>query len=175
MTAIVSDRRPTVARIASFLALLTAVSWALGTFAAWPWSATRADEARLRISLRHVSDFGETVRPDQDVETRPRHMRPIDRTRPTTGRRADARLTVSIDGRPVLARTYRPTGLRRDGPVYAYEEIAVTPGRHAVAVTLADVGAPNRRWSIEREVEFAPGRAPLVEYEPEHGWVAEGR
>jgi ferredoxin/coenzyme F420-reducing hydrogenase delta subunit len=173
MTPIVPDRRPTTARITGFLALLTAISWALGTFAAWPWSATSPDEARLRISLRHVSDFTGAPRPDLDVETRPRHMRPIDGMRPMTGPRADARLTVSIGGRPVLARTYRPTGLRRDGPVYAYEEITVTPGRHRVAVTLAEVGATDRRWSIEYQVEFRPGSAPLVEYEPGRGWLVQ--
>jgi hypothetical protein len=59
--------------------------------------------------------------------------------------------------------------------VYGYEEIAVAPGRHRVEVTLADVDTPDRRWSIERAIEFPPGSAPLVEYEPEHGWLVGGR
>ena len=123
MTAIVPDRRPRPARIAGFLALLTTVSWVLGTFAAWPWAATLPGEARLRISLRYVSGFEKTAGPDEQAGTRLRHMRPVEGVTASTGRRAEARLTVSIDGRPVLSRTYQPTGLRRDGPIYGYEEI----------------------------------------------------
>jgi hypothetical protein len=171
VTAIVPDRRPKAARIAGFLALLTAVSWALGTLAAWPWAATPAGEARLRISLRYVSGFEEAARPDEQTGGRLRHMRPVEGTSGRTARRARARLTVSIHGRPVLTRTYQPTGLRRDGPIYGYEEIAVTAGRHRVAVTLTDLGQTERRWSIEREVEFPPGHAPLLEYAPGRGWL----
>ena len=171
MTGIVPDRRPKPARIAGFLALLTAVSWALGTLAAWPWAATPAGEARLRISLRYVSGFAEAARPEEEAAGRLRHMRPVEGMSGRTGRRAQARLTVSVDGRPVLTRSYQPTGLRGDGPVYGYEEIALTPGRHRVAVTLADLGPAHRQWSAERTVEVSPGHAPLLEYASGRGWL----
>lgn len=169
----VPGRRPGPGRIAGFAVLLVLVSWGLGTFAAWPWAASEPGAALLRISLRHVSDFRTAVRiSEEELARRPAHMRPTDPARPTTGVRADAALTVAIDGRVVLSRRYRPTGLRRDGPIYLYEELPVAPGRHRVSVRLADEGglAGPRQWVFERELEFPAGRAPLLEFTTDAGW-----
>jgi len=170
----VPSRRPGPLRVAGFVVLLVGVSWALGAFAAWPWAATGPGDARLRISLRHVTGFsaGARLLSAEEIAALPAHMRPRDAGVPTTGRRADAVLTVTIDGRAALARTYRPTGLRRDGPVYGYEELDVAPGRHVVSVTLAEAGG-GRAWPLDRTIEFRPGRAPLVEFAPGVGWRPE--
>ena len=175
---IVPDRRPNVGRIAGFAALLIAVSWALGTFSAWPWAATAPDAALLRVSLRHVSRFSEAARhrtheEEEAIEKLPRHMRPLDPSRPTTGRRADATLSVVIDGRTALSRTYRPTGLRHDGPIYGYEEVVVTPGRHVVSVTLEDRAGGARELTFTRAIDLSAGHAPLIEYTDGTGWAAE--
>ena len=172
---IVASRRPRPSRIAGFAALLAAVSWSLGTFSAWPWMATAPDEAVLRISLRHVTGFSGAVqlRTAEEIAKLPPHMRPKDATLPTTGRRADATLTVAIDGTRVLGRLFRPTGLRHDGPIYAYEELPVAPGRHAVTVTLAEAGPGARAWSWSQEIEVKAGSAPLLEYSADSGWQAE--
>jgi len=171
---VVPSRRPGPARVVGFVALLVAVSWALGAFAAWPWKATEPGAARLRISLRQVTGFSAAgrARSPEELANLPPHMRPTDPTAPATGRRAAARLTVTVDGRPALSRTYQPTGLRHNGPVYAYEEIVVTPGRHLVSLTLADTGS-GREWPLTREIAFAPGRAPLVEFATGVGWQPE--
>lgn len=171
---IVASRRPRPARIVGFAALLAAVSWSLGTFSAWPWAATAPDEAVLRISLRHVTAFtgAAPLRTAEEIAALPPHMRPKDATLPATGRRADATLTVAIDGARVLARVYRPTGWRHDGPIYAYEELPVAPGRHAVTVTLAEAGPGARAWSWSRAMEVRAGSAPLLEYSAGSGWQA---
>lgn len=118
-----------------------------------------------------MSGFEQAARPDETAGARLRHMRPVEGASGRTGRRAETRLTVSIDGRSVLTRTYEPTGIRRDGPIYGYEEIPVTPGRHRVAVGFTELGPGDRRWSTERTVEFSPGHAPLLEYTPGRGWL----
>jgi hypothetical protein len=171
----IPSRRPTLARTLGFVVLLGAVSWALGAFAAWPWTASAPDAAVVRVSLKHVSGFSETRRPrtheeEEALEKLPRHMRPIDPSRPTTARRAESTLTVSIDGRPVLARTYRPTGLRHDGPVYGYEEVSVAPGAHEVTVTLTDRAPGARPLTLRRALRLTPGAAPLLEYGDAAGW-----
>lgn len=172
---IVPSRRPGWPRVVAFAVLLVAVSWSLGAFSAWPWRASEPGAAVLRISLRHVTPFSGTVtlRTAEEIAALPPHMRPKDVTQPATGRRADAVLTVAIGETRVLERRYRPTGLRRDGPVYAYEELSVTPGRHAVAVRLEDGMPGGREWSWSREVDFTAGSAPLVEYSTGAGWQAE--
>lgn len=175
MSTIVPARRPAPARVAGFAALLLLVTWGLGAFAAWPWAASPPDTAVLRVSVRHVSGFtgaGRVLSP-AELARLPAHMRPRDGAGPATGRRSDATLSVVLDGRAVLAVTYRPTGLRHDGPIYGYEEVPVPPGLHRVEVALAEVGASGgtREWRLTREIEIAPGHAPLVEYGDPGGWV----
>lgn len=164
----VASRRPGPGRIAGFAILLAAVSWSLGAFAAWPWTASAPDAAVLRVSMRHVSAFASpgTRLSDAEIAKLPPHMRPRDPARPVTGRRADVTLAIGVDGAPLFTQTYRPTGFRGDGPVYAYEELSVAPGRHAVRVTVTDQGAggPARERVFARDIDFAPGQAPLVEF-----------
>jgi len=200
MSVAVPGRRPSPARMAGFAALLAAVTWGLAAFSAWPWAATPPDAAALRLSLRHVSAFTTAARAPtaEELARLPAHMRPRAGARGGTGRRADAVLTVVVDGRTALARRYRPTGLRHDGPVHAFEEVSLAPGRHAVEVTLADAVADDgarrddgaadahddgrgaeasgdghhrrRRWRLVTEIEIPPGRAPLLEFSDAAGW-----
>jgi len=50
-------RRPPLARLAGFALLLTAVSWGLGAFAAFPWAASDPRSALVRVALKHVDSF----------------------------------------------------------------------------------------------------------------------
>ncbi len=176
MSASVISRRPGLFRIAGFAVLLTAVSWMLGILSAWPWAATSPDTAVLRVSFRHVSAFAEAGRrlSEEELARMPPHMRPRDPSRPATGRRRDATLTVAVDGRPVLTRVYRPTGLRHDGPTYGLEEVVIAPGPRLVAVTLSDgQGATQGPWSLSTTIDVRQGQAPLIEYVAGRGWSAE--
>jgi len=171
--AVVPARRPGAIRIAGFVALLVATSWGLGALAAWPWRASEPTGAIVRISFRHVSGFAGAVegRSAEELARLPAHMRPLDAGRPATARRSEARLTVTIDGTTVLEHAYRPTGWRRDGPIYGYEERRVASGRHVVVVTLADIGTVGRTWSASRTIDLAHGAAPLFEYQTGRGWL----
>ncbi len=172
MSVVPGTRGPGPGRVVAAAILFVAAGWALALLASWPWQANAPDAAVLRVSLRHVSGFSEAARgrSAEELARLPAHMRPKDGAGPVTGRRADAALEVRLDGQPVLSRTYRPTGLRRDGPVYAYEEIPVPPGRHTLSIVLGDLGAGDRRWRIERDVEIRAGRVALAEYGAESGW-----
>ena len=169
---IVPSRRPAPARIVGFALLLAGVSWALGAFAAWPLTLAPADSARLRISLRHVPAFvASGERPSaEDIARLPAHMRPADPGRQTTGRRADVAVRVAVDGQPRLDARYRPTGFRRNGPVHAYDELALPPGARHIAVALVDLahGTTTAEWA--GVVRVAAGTAPLLEYRDGDGW-----
>lgn len=169
------SRRPGAGRLAGFALLLSAVSWALGAFAAWPWTASEPDAAVIRVAFKHVAAFeaaaAGTLSPE-DLAKLPRHMRPSAPERGRTGRRVDTLLTVDLDGRRLVERQYRPGGLRRDGPTYGYEELPARPGRHLLEVALADrqaasVGA--RRWRLRQDIALRPGQALLVEFSEEAG------
>jgi hypothetical protein len=47
---------------------------------------------------------------------------------------------VALDGRPLFERTYRPGGLRHDGPTFVYEELPLPPGRHVLEAVLTERG-----------------------------------
>lgn len=167
MTDVVPDRRPGRPRLAAFALVLLGVSWLLATFSAWPWAATPPGAAVLRVSVKAVTPLSAPAVPRSDAGSLPVHMRPLDASRPLTGRRSDAVLSVEVDGATVLTRTYHPTGLRRDGPVYGYEEVPLAPGHHAVQATLTDRGAAvagSWTWSVAGAVTVRSGEAPLLEF-----------
>jgi hypothetical protein len=179
MTApVVEDRRPRPGRLVGFALLLGAVSWGLGAFAAYPWAASEPGMATIRVAFKHVAAFERAgpVRSPEEIEKLPRHMRPTSPERAHTGRRVDTVLHVELDGRARLERRYSPGGLRRDGPTFAYEELAVRPGRHRLRVTLADAtgelsGTTPRRWQLEEDLAIAGGQALLVEFSEDTGLI----
>jgi hypothetical protein len=106
----------------------------------------------------------------EELEKLPRHMRPEGGLRGESGSRRDTTVRVTLDGRPVLEKTYRPSGLRADGPTFVYEEVDLPPGLHRLDATLAEArgsggsGAtspPERR--LLTEVEVSPGQVLLLE------------
>jgi len=174
---VLESRRTTLGRLTGFVLLLASVSLGLCVFSAFPWTGSDPGAAVVRVAFKHVGAFEEaaTLRSQADIDKLPRHMRPTNQERARTGRRVDTHLTVSVDGRVLLDRHYRPGGLRHDGPTFGYEELAVPPGRRLVEVTLADrqaEGAPpgsGRRWQLKDEVDIARGRALLVEFSEDSG------
>lgn len=176
---VIEPRRPPLPKLVGFVVLLCAVSWALGAFGAYPWRASDPGAAVVRVALRHVASFAETgtQRSQEEIEKLPRHMRPVSPERGRTGRRVDTTLRLEVDGRSLLERIYSPSGLRHDGPTFAYEEIMVAPGRHALIVSLSEAvpaeaaGRATRRWEARQDVEVPPGRALLIEFSEASGFV----
>jgi hypothetical protein len=175
---VLEDRRPRPGRLVGFALLLSAVSWGLGVFAAYPWAASDPGAATIRVAFKHVAAFEHEglARSKEEIEKLPRHMRPIGPETSRTGRRVDTVLRVELDGRPLLQKRYAPGGLRHDGPTFAYEELAVPPGPHRLAVTLDEgagerAGAPvPRHWRLDQELEVRPGRSLLVEFAEDTGF-----
>jgi hypothetical protein len=168
-TPVVESRRPTRGRVAGCVALLALASWALGAFAAFPLTLSGQDAAVLKIAFKHVAAFEREGpgRSPEEIEKLPRHMRPQNPERSRTGKRLDTLLSVELDGHRLVEKTYRPGGLRHDGPTFAYEELAVPPGRHRLKVALADGnrgGESRRPWKLEKEIEIRRGQLLLVEF-----------
>jgi len=178
MTApVLESRRPSVPRLIGFAALLAAVSWGLGAFAAFPWTGSDPGAAMIRVAFKHVAAFEHAgpTRSKEEIEKLPRHMRPTSPERARTGRRVDTVLRVEVDGRPLLEKRYVPGGFRHDGPTFGYEELALPAGRHRLEMSLADARAERapeearRRWQLEQEVDIGKGQALLIEFSEEAG------
>jgi hypothetical protein len=173
----VESRRPSSGRLVGFAALLAAVSWGLGAFAAYPWAGSEPGVAVIRVAFKHVAAFEHQFRAlsKEELERLPRHMRPTAPERARTGRRVPTALAVDVDGHRLLQKSYVPGGFRHDGPTFGYEEIAVRPGHHLLQVTLADERAEQaqdetrRQWQLEQEIEIPTGRALLIEFSERAG------
>jgi hypothetical protein len=174
---ILPSRRPSRGRLIGFALLLTAVSWGLGAFAAFPWRGSDPEAAMLRVAFKHVAAFEQrgSFRSKEELEKLPRHMRPTSPELAGTGRRVSTVLRLEVDGQLSLEKSYTPGGLRHDGPTFGYEELAVAPGRHRLRVTLADGRAPGRpeeaarQWQLGQELDLRRGQALLIEFSEASG------
>jgi len=114
-----------------------------------------------------------------ELEKLPRHMRPQGGEGRGGGPRRDTVLRVTLDGRRLLERVYRPGGVRHDGPTFVYEELPLSPGVHRLEATLAEASrspasggaasAGERR--LAADVEVRPEQVLLLELSAEHGLV----
>jgi hypothetical protein len=171
---LLEDRRPGPGRLAGFVLLFFTVASGLAAFSAFPWVASPPGVALLKVAVKHVAspvEAGVTLS-REELEKLPRHMRPAGGQGGESRGRRDTTVRVTLDGRPVLARTYRPSGLRGDGPTFVYEEVELRPGRYRLEAILAEAGRLPGRSSdappaLERrfaaDVDVAPGRVLLLE------------
>lgn len=124
-----------------------------------PYSLIESDEALLLFTMSHK---GERVEPC--IEPTIEELKAGNYTE--CGReRVPVTVELDIDGMNVLAKTYDPKGLRRDGPSYAYEKIRVTKGKHAIAIKVADSRDGGFDHEFERVVEFEKGRMVVIDFE----------
>jgi hypothetical protein len=169
---VLENRRPGPGRLAGFVLLFLAAASGLAVFSAFPWAATPPGVALLKVAFKHVSGLAQTgaALSREELEKLPRHMRPEGGQQGESRGRRDTTVRVTLDGGPVLDKTYRPSGLRGDGPTFVYEELDLPPGRHRLEATLGEAGGPARgdgRSPPERrlvaEVEVLPGQVLLLE------------
>jgi hypothetical protein len=131
---------------------------------------TRRGDARVgsRSSIDHLRvGVNRAALSREELEKLPRHMRPQGGQSGGTGTRRDTTLRVTLDGRPILEKTYRPSGLRHDGPTFVYEELSVPLGRHVIEAALVEaLGAPAKGVATS-----SPDRRIVAEAEIESGQV----
>lgn len=131
-------------------------------------------EAALRLAWRARPDRIEECRPQsEEVLARlPPHMR---QAVICEGVSATYVLEVRRDGALIAERVVAGGGLRRDRPLYVFQEIPMPDGEASVSVrfTRREVGESTREdavpaeLSLERRLRFEAGRVILVTYEPE--------
>jgi hypothetical protein len=181
---LLEDRRPGPGRLAGFVLLFLAVASGLAAFSAFPWVASPSGVALLKVAVKHVAspvEAGQTLS-REELEKLPRHMRPTGGQGGESRGRRDTTVRVTLDGRSVLDRTYRPGGLRGDGPTFVYEEVELRPGRYRLEASLAEGGGPATRSDapppLERrfaaDVDVVPGRILLLELSSQQELVLRG-
>jgi hypothetical protein len=179
---VLESHRPGPGRLAGFVLLLLAVAAGLAAFSAYPWAASPPGVALLKVAFKHVSAPEErgAALSHEELEKLPRHMRPQGDQTGASGRRRDTTVRVALDGRPLFERTYRPGGLRHDGPTFVYEELTLPLGRHVLDAALVEMSASEeeeeeeahatsrRERRIVVDVEVRPGQVFLLELSNGH-------
>jgi hypothetical protein len=169
---VLENRRPGPYRLVGFVLLFLAVATGLAVFSAYPWAATPPGAALLKVAFKYVAApaGAEATLSREELENLPRHMRPQGGQSSTSGTRRDTTVRVTLDGQLLLQKTYRPGGLRHDGPTFVYEELTVPLGTHFLDATLLEAGAGTagseaspRGRRIAVEVKVDPGQVFLLE------------
>jgi coenzyme F420-reducing hydrogenase delta subunit len=144
------------------------------------------DMSLIKFTFKHASKHKEEQREltAEESEKKLKHMRrtnsPFAKVRRVGKReRLPVYAEVELDGKRILSKTYYPTGLRDDGPTFAYEEIPASPGIHYIKVRMRDSKEDGRfDYTYEDKINLTAGRIAIIDFaeETEKGAVErEGR
>lgn len=107
----------------------------------------------------------------QDTETKLKHMQKtqsqFQSMRMEYGReRLPTYVEIDLDGKRVLSKTYYPTGLRRDGSTFAYEEIPIAPGTYEMNIRMRDSkGDAPFEYTFEQKIKASVGKVAIVDFD----------
>jgi len=93
--------------------------------------------ALIMVSFSHASERKEKCRrftQEEIAALAPNMRRPMDCPR----ERVPVYVEVIMDGKTLLSKSYKPTGLAKDGSTSIYERIPVKPGQHQLIAKLRD-------------------------------------
>jgi ferredoxin/coenzyme F420-reducing hydrogenase delta subunit len=161
--------RPLSVRLSIALTVLLLLAAITVLVSQLPYRSPHSPEPELVVSFNHSGAILEPRKlTKEELEERLPHMRAqINVTR----ERSPVRLRIQVDGSTVLDQSYRPKGLANDGPSIAIARLSMKPGRHEVAVDLADsANADDWTQHWRDTVEFSDGRIRVVLFDGKNGF-----
>jgi len=135
------------------------------------------DMSLIKFTFKHSSQHIEEQREltKVDTENKLKHMRKTNsafaKIRKEGGRgRLPVYVEVELDNKNVLSKAYYPTGLKNDGPTFAYEEIAISPGVHDIRVRMRDSKEEGHfDYIYQDKIEFKAGKITVIDFDEEKG------
>ena len=122
------------------------------------------DLALIMVSFSHASEHKEKCRqftPEETAALAANMRRPMDCPR----ERVAVHVELSMDGNTLLSKSYRPTGLAKDGSTSIYERMPVKPGEHQLITKLRD---SNRQDGFDYEstisVQLKPRELFVIDF-----------
>lgn len=102
-----------------------------------PVEVKRPLDSQIRIAINHGGNIKAASGniSDDVIAKLPDNVDPI---QVLGGERSPVSLRMFVDGQEVFNETYDPRGLRREGSIYAVENLWTTPGNHQVKIELMD-------------------------------------
>lgn len=127
------------------------------------------DKALIKVSLSHSGKpkGGCRQRSAAELEALAQNMR---RATVCSRERVPIRIEIRLDGKPLLAETLEPGGLRHDGPARLYKRFRVAPGRHRIEARLRDsLRKEGFDYVKTAEVALAPAQNFVIDFRSETG------
>ena len=159
-------------RVAAQLALYVPLMAILGYFSTAPrFSLVAPGDALLRVSFIHATQRKEACRersPEELAKLAPNMRAALECPR----ERSPLLVELELDGKLLLRREARPSGLRHDGNAVIYERMALPAGRHRIVARLRDRGEGDFNYVQEETVELAAGRSLTIDFNATRGSFA---
>ena len=156
-------------RFAAQLALYAPLMAILAYFSTEPrFSIVAPDEALLRVSFIHTTQRREACRersPEELAKLAPNMRAALDCPR----ERSPLLVELQLDGRTVLSREVRPSGLRRDGNAVVYQRMALPAGRHRIVARLRDRADGDFNYVKDETVQLAAGGVLVIDFNASQG------
>lgn len=144
----------------------------IGVFSHWPvYHPLPPGQALIKISFtltgKPVGDcraLTEEEKAKLPPQMRPKQICPRERS--------PVSIEVDINGKPVLARTAEPSGLKRDGSSAVYQRLQVPAGEQKITVRLKDdVRASGFTAQREATVTLKPSQVLVIDFNAEKGGI----
>jgi len=156
-------------RYAIQLAMYVAFGAVVGYFSSFPvFEVLPADHALVRLSFSHGSKPVAPCRErtEEELAKLPANMRvKLDCPR----ERSAVKVQIEMDGEPLYDILAQPAGLRRDGVATVYRRLTVPAGRHEFEARLSDTADGAFGYTAEKEVDLAPGKVLLIDFDAAEG------
>ncbi len=145
---------------------------ALGVFSRWPvYHPLPPEMAQIKVSFIHHGVRIAECRP-YTAEEQAKMAKNMRKAMKCERERSPVSIEVDIDGKPVLRRTARPSGLSRDGASTLYQRLDIPAGKHRIAIRFKDnqsaTGFTDER---EQTVTLKPAQVMVIDFNPDKGGI----
>ena len=122
-----------------------------------------ADQALIRLSLRHAGQLKDKCRERSDAELA--QLAPNMRLRMDCSRgRSPVRVQLEMDGKALYQETLQPSGLSRDGASTVYRRLPVSAGRHEFVASLNDNGGAGDTYTSKTTLTLLPAQVLVIDF-----------
>ncbi len=131
------------------------------------WQSLPADSGLVTLSFTHSGARACRDRTEAELAALPQNMR--GRQLCERGR-SPVRIEMDVDGRAMLARELRPSGIARSGPSRIYDRLTLAAGRHVVDLRMNDDPAiAGFTHNARFELDLAPEQSIAIDFDPLKG------
>ncbi len=155
----------------SALLILTAILFFL--FTKPTYSMYSKDISLIKFTLKRPGKFATEGKEltKKDTESKLKHMQKtqsqFQQMRMEYGReRLPTYVEIDLGGKRILSKTYYPTGLRRDGSTFAYEEILISPGAYDINIRMRDSKEDGIfEYTFDEKIELSVGKVAIIDFD----------